>query len=332
MKKLLLSSLALCVSHLTFAQKLVEIQTPHHTKWVKLLPINISAQTINHITQDLKKPKTYLQSSSFEPSTVQLNMNATPVLDQGMHGSCATFAVTAAIDALIGKGDYISQLCLLTLGQYLSNNAYQKSGWDGSHNSTIIHQILTHGIINKTKQVNSSCAGLTEYPLRSEEIPPNEMSVEAFHQLSEEIPHVNIYNFTKILDLREYSRREKTPAERIRLIKSAISNGDRVTIGVILTTLDGSGAYGKFNKNLDAWVVTPEVISAMHTHDFGGHAMVITGYDDKAIATDIHGNQHQGLFKLRNSWGTDAGDEGNFYMSYEYMANFAYDLIRVRHN
>lgn len=50
------------------------------------------------------------------PDQLMLGMNGTPVLNQGMHGSCVTFANSAALDALMGKGDYVSELCSLELG------------------------------------------------------------------------------------------------------------------------------------------------------------------------------------------------------------------------
>lgn len=42
----------------------------------------------------------------------------------------------------------------------------------------------------------------------------------------------------------------------------------------------------------------------------GGHAVVIVGYDSS-----------KKLFKIRNSWGSDWGDSGHFYMHYEYLLN-----------
>lgn len=42
----------------------------------------------------------------------------------------------------------------------------------------------------------------------------------------------------------------------------------------------------------------------------GGHCVVAVGYDDE-----------KQLFKCRNSWGTDWGDKGYFYMPYQYMSN-----------
>lgn len=42
----------------------------------------------------------------------------------------------------------------------------------------------------------------------------------------------------------------------------------------------------------------------------GGHAVIAVGYDDD-----------KQLFKIRNSWGETWGDQGHFYMPYEYMTN-----------
>lgn len=42
----------------------------------------------------------------------------------------------------------------------------------------------------------------------------------------------------------------------------------------------------------------------------GGHATLIAGYDDSTR-----------LFTVRNSWGEEWGDNGNFYMPYEYVTN-----------
>ena len=61
------------------------------------------------------------------------------------------------------------------------------------------------------------------------------------------------------------------------------------------------------------------------------HEMVITGYDDKAIATDKQGRTYQGLLTMRNSWGSDAGDNGNFYMSYDYFKALMIEVQRIRH-
>lgn len=58
--------------------------------------------------------------------------------------------------------------------------------------------------------------------------------------------------------------------------------------------------------------------------------MIITGYDDNAIAVDADGQPHHGLLTLRNSWGEAVGDHGNFYMSYDYFKILAIEVQRIR--
>ena len=92
-------------------------------------------------------------------------MNGVPVLNQGRHGSCVTFAVTAAMDAVIGHGDYISQLCSLELGKSLEYNGYLPSGWDGSLGPIVLNQFSRFGVVSKNDQASKSCADVKEYPL-----------------------------------------------------------------------------------------------------------------------------------------------------------------------
>lgn len=45
-------------------------------------------------------------------------------------------------------------------------------------------------------------------------------------------------------------------------------------------------------------------------NDDGGHCMLMIGYDDE-----------KKLFAIRNSWGSEVGDKGHYYMPYEYIIN-----------
>ena len=121
------------------------------------------------------------------PVKVNLGMNATPVLDQGAHRECVTFAMTAALDAVLGKGDYISQLCSLELGDYLQRHGHtQYSGWDGSFGTVVLNQLQDYGIVPKSYEQEYGCAGIKRYPSTNEKnigrpMPVREYSANALH-------------------------------------------------------------------------------------------------------------------------------------------------------
>jgi C1A family cysteine protease len=71
-------------------------------------------------------------------------------------------------------------------------------------------------------------------------------------------------------------------------------------------------------------ILGPAVIPLLPANDqpIGGHAVMCVGYDNDKV-----------LFKIRNSWGADVGDKGNFFMLYAYLTggNLANDFCHQRH-
>ena len=137
--------------------------------------------------------------SSALPSSAYLGMNDVPVLDQGAHGTCATFANTGALDAILGHTDYISQLCNLDLGVYLSKqNKNYDSGWNGTTNETVVKQITTYGIVPMSYQTTSGCGAsgqeLTAYPLKQPKFMGTAMPEDLFTRHSEKIMDNISYN------------------------------------------------------------------------------------------------------------------------------------------
>jgi C1A family cysteine protease len=87
-------------------------------------------------------------------------------------------------------------------------------------------------------------------------------------------------------------------------IKSALSDGYPVAVSL--------GIYPSFGGNGLGFVSLPseeEIAKADSTSNYR-HAMVITGYDDD-----------KKFFVVRNSWGTDFGDNGYCYIPYSYITH-----------
>lgn len=339
--------LLLCISSPLLASEEIGIEgqishliSPKNTQVIELTRYKLSPNAKLKLSQRIKENSQAIRthallSNSSALSAFQLGMNHVPVLDQGHHGSCVTFAVTAALDAAIGKSDYISQLCSLSLGQYLENHSYHSSGWNGSTANIVLNQMNSFGIINKENQRTYGCGGLTEYPLTNDE-PLNEMNIDEFHQYSENLDDLVETYASQIIDPYQFIQKEISSSTVISQVKLSISRGNRVLVGMLLPLDEALGAWGSNHTDFDSWVLTDE-LKEMNIHQnldlldkFGGHELIITGYDDNLIIKDNAGEEHKGAFTLRNSWGTNAGDSGNYYVSYDYFAVFAWDVIRLR--
>lgn len=128
-------------------------------------------------------------------------------------------------------------------------------------------------------------------------------------------------------------RARATINKTINEIKSALNEHDRVTLGVFLIDFDlgTAGAAGTHMTNFDTWVLTPEIARNIYLRPlFGGHEMIITGYDDDAVAIDDQGRQYKGLFTLRNSSGEHLENKGDVYMSYDYFKVLVNEAQRIR--
>ena len=263
---------------------------------------------------------------------VQLGMGQVPVFDQGPHGTCTTFATVAAIDAALNQGDTISELCQLQLGRYFEHNGYNPSGWDGAMGPMILNQMQTFGVVTQINQREKGCGGLTEYPMDSSATPETEMSLAEFHAISKALPDEKLA-WSAVLDVYQVFVDKTDPNITLEATKSALDAGDRLTFGVLLFGLNQglAGAVGTHHVNNDSWVLSAEIIKDLEERgEPGAHEMIITGYDDDAVALDKEGESHRGLLTLRNSWGTRIGDQGNFYMSYDYFKTLAIEVQRIR--
>jgi hypothetical protein len=359
LNKVLLTALATCLvstsfanpTHPSFGQIIISDAlitkpsalniTGQRTKPVVLMNVNLTPAQ-KKLILNFEDNTSHIEALAGEklPSFSDVGMNGVPVLDQGMHGTCVTFAATAALNAIMDKGDYISQLCSLQLGSYLEQRSYAPSGWDGSYGNIVLDQFKRFGIVSKSKQATEGCAGVKEYPANDMNYQGNPMSLKEYKALSENLD----YNFQtreyfSIIDpfLRMSANDNQAQAKNnlLRLIKRTLAKPvddiqQRIIFGTILLQADGGcnvGACATYHNTNDTWALTKAIKKKKEI--LGGHEMIIIGYDDNAIATDNEGKKHKGLLKLRNSWGDDVGDQGDFYMTYDYFKRLVMNVDNV---
>lgn len=301
----------------------------------KLPTFELSANAKSYLHDQLAQyPKNAINVAAFSselPRKVRLGMQMTPVLNQGYHGSCVTFAVTGALDATLGAGDYISQLCSLELGSYLAiHDKIQASGWDGSYGSWVLKQITDYGIISQSYQKLYGCADVRDYPLTEETNEGKPMSDTDF--LAHSIPVSKLIGWQALLSDEEAFSAHADMNHVVYQIKEELAKGNRLTVGMFLDVAIGhAGAVGSNHVANDTWMLTPEIVlDAMNGRISAGHELVITGYDDDLEVADENGNMNRGVFTLRNSWSKLAGDQGDFYVTYDYIKFLSMEVMAVR--
>ncbi|WP_133135673.1 hypothetical protein [Legionella rowbothamii] len=237
----------------------------------------------------------------------QLGMNNIPVFDQGDNYYDSAYASTAAIDALLGRGDYISQLCFIQLGNYMdpSNKGF---GFTLHHS---LSRLENYGYIRKVHQKGAGCED-PDTPF---------INYETYNRLSRDIIGDSIMWFPLLNLHKSVSERVNTEKTLIE-IKKAINQEHRATMGFLAFYKDGNrlGTMGSYHEKNDTWILNAQMKRDLYNFPtLYYRSVIITGYDNDAISVDEMGEKHKGLLTLRGSWGSDAGDQGDFYMSYDYF-------------
>jgi len=143
--------------------------------------------------------------------------------------------------------------------------------------------------------------GVCKYSDMLETNCPSYISPTVFNKASS----YKITDFAKIFsmfDSKEY---------KIKAVKKSLSENNPVIIGMNLPK--------SFYKAKDVW--KPTESSSL---TYGGHAMCVIGYDD---------NKSGGSFEIMNSWGTDWGNSGFIWITYNdfhAFVKYAFEMIKFK--
>jgi C1A family cysteine protease len=222
-------------------------------------------------------------------------MSNVPVLDQGQEGTCVTFSSTAALDAVLKQGDFISQQCSLMLDDSLGT-----SFWNGANMpSEIIVPLQQNGVV-----AQGDCP--STYPDTSATL-----DVPTYQTLVSPAESATVANV-------EY---EYFAAANLASLKAALQQGHRVLIGFHVYTGSQQAVQG-FNVNGQVgglWACKQGSSPNYCRPSMSGHEVLVVGFDDS-----------QQLLKIRNSWGTSVGDSGDYFMTYTFFSSMAIDQTIIR--
>lgn len=229
----------------------------------------------------------------------EISMKEIPVSDQGQEGTCITFSTVDAINYYL-KSD-ISKQCLLSRILDLGSDL-----WDGAFFASQVYSPLTaFGAI-----LEKDCK--YKYPDRLVKISENEYKNKIDYLTSKRLFDIG-YTYYKQNDL--------------NALKSSILGRKLVLVSFLLNPQNLEGVRGYSFLKKDGKYSTGGLYACWqytrpYSYNCGGfragHAVIVIGFDDR-----------QKLLKIRNSWGTQFGEDGDFYMTYEFFKSQVQDMTTV---
>lgn len=222
--------------------------------------------------------------------------------DQGQQGSCVGWATAYAARTLLEARDREiadrAAIRPITLSPAYVYNQIQTHGCDGG-------SLISDALALLQRRGTATLADFPYNPNQCGRLPGPEHHAQA--------AAFRIKGYARLWG--SVSRNRHVSARR------ALAAGHPVIIGMMVgetfmrlrgDTYRPTGRDVELMRNLDM---------ALRSGELGGHAMTLVGYDDQ---------RNGGSFEVANSWGTDWGGNGFFWISYEDFNTFAnqgYEMI-----
>lgn len=234
-----------------------------------------------------KKAELTLKSYASAPASASVKQYCPEPQNQGNYGTCVGWATAwAARTILYAKANNITNRNTIT------ENAFSPS---------FVYYFA------KANNFDTNCSDGAQFP------PALELAIKyGIPQFSEfpemcasDIPDEIIKKAGKF-KIKDYNRLfdpESDSSEKIKTTKMTLSNGLPVLIG-----LNCPESVSSVSGPSNVWVP-----SESPNTNHGGHALCVVGYDD---------DKYGGAFEIMNSWGSDWGNGGFFWVRYNDYANF----------
>lgn len=223
-------------------------------------------------------------SHEVKSTVVDLRSGFTAIKNQGQTGACTAFSLTSIYEYIL-KSNKQEEFDLSEA--FLFYNARKKSGDEnkltGSRIDYAIESLVEDGICLEEKWTNRNGSEKEIQTFYTTEPSPEAKSDALLRRVKKAV------NVKRTIDD----------------IKSALEDGYPIEIS---TTLFDS--FGNDPSGVISYPTEEEILSARTANINRGHAMVICGFSDE-----------DKLFVVRNSWGTDFGDNGYCYLPYSYVTN-----------
>jgi C1A family cysteine protease len=222
------------------------------------------------------------------PSKVDLRKWCSPIEDQDQIGSCTANAAAGLIEYFEKKafGSYID--CSRLFLYKATRNLLQKKGDYGAYIRTTMMAMVLFGIAPEKYW---------------------KYDIEKF----DEEPGSFCYSYAQNYQTAQYFRLDPDGIKKEDLLEQIKINLAAMVPSMFGFTVYSSIAYADKNEGKIPFPSEADKVE-------GGHAVVAVGYDDEIIIKNINGDfQTKGALLIRNSWGSNWGDEGYGWLPYEYI-------------
>ncbi|MHB1253773.1 MAG: C1 family peptidase [Candidatus Humimicrobiaceae bacterium] len=222
------------------------------------------------------------------PLKVDLRKWCSPIEDQDQLGSCTANAAAGLIEYFEKKafGNYIN--CSRLFLYKATRNLLQKKGDFGAYIRTTMMAMVLFGIAPEKYW---------------------EYDIEKF----DEEPGSFCYSYAQNYQTAQYFRLDPDGIKKGDLLEQIKINLAAMVPSMFGFTVYSSIAYADKNEGKIPFPSETDKVE-------GGHAVVAVGYDDEIIIKNINGDsQTKGALLIRNSWGSNWGNEGYGWLPYEYI-------------
>ncbi len=239
------------------------------------------------VLQDLPRTLKIQPTESDLPKVVDNRKWCSPIENQGSLGSCTANAAVSMFEYMQRKADgkHIDGSRLFVYYNTRKHAGLPTNEDTGSYIRSTIKAIVLNGIPEESR-----------YPY----------IINNFRNK----PPEDIYSDAQNFKATKYVRLDNTQEGLIQRMRSFINNGYSINFGF--------GVYECINDVSSKTPVIP--FPARSEQMQGGHAVTIVGYDSEAPSRNSRdGNETKGAFLCQNSWGTNWGNKGFFYIPDKYF-------------
>ncbi|MBR6414416.1 MAG: S-layer homology domain-containing protein [Oscillospiraceae bacterium] len=254
----------------------------------------------------------------------------TPVRDQGSYNTCWTFAAAASCEAYMIKhgvevgntgevADQTLDLSEFHLAYYSYTAAYDAEGMLTGDRTDFLSSVNTNFLDQ------GGTGELVSYPLMrwtglaAETEPALMYSSTNYGGLGADYAYQ--YNVAHVQSVKHFF------GENVAEVKRHILEYGAGSMGVRVTNASGRAYHGGFNvdNGTICWI-QPNKPYTQAAFYYADHDVTVVGWDDNFSRENFNQGYrpaHDGAWIVKNSWGTDVGDDGYFYVSYEDSATCA---------